>query len=119
MSHPDTFSQSAKSSRKAVALEKELDTLRAEIEHAQGHFVIQFPHLLRIIGMILIVALSFYVPVALHLPPETLWPFSRWLTFMSGEKVGSGAIGLVPWTMLCQKVTKSIISPSRYSGMIG
>ena len=112
LNSPETFAASAKADRKAIGLEKELARMRHNEVVAKSHVMMRLPHVMRLVGFVLIVvvALVFKVRVVAYLEPGYLWPLGRWLSFMSGHPSSSGVVGLIPWSILCHRVTKALVA---------
>ncbi|EFN57663.1 hypothetical protein CHLNCDRAFT_142812 [Chlorella variabilis] len=71
LNHPDTFAQSAKAERKAIALEKELAKLRQQQAEAGAQRLLRVPQILRILLLLWLAYQSAKVPVVGILQPET------------------------------------------------
>ncbi|KAL4418814.1 hypothetical protein ABPG77_008699 [Micractinium sp. CCAP 211/92] len=109
LNHPDTFAQSAKAERKAIALDKELARLRQQQAEAASRRLLRLPQLLRILLLLWLVYQSSSVPVVGHIPPRAAWPLNRWLRVGAGKAGVPGAVGLLAWGMLCQRVSTAIL----------
>ncbi|KAI8110820.1 hypothetical protein M9434_004394 [Picochlorum sp. BPE23] len=109
---PETFAASAKAERKAIALEKELDTMRRNRAIAGMHYMVRLPRTMRMVLFVgaMFVALTGHTKVVCFMDPSTLWPLGRWLSLLSGHGASDGVIGLIPWCILCHRVTKSLVS---------
>lgn len=113
LNSPETFAASAKADRKAIGLEKELARMRHQEVVAKSHFMTRLPHVLRLVGFVMVVMLALVfnkVKVVAYLEPGYLWPLGRWLSFMSGYPSSSGVVGLIPWSILCHRVTKALLA---------
>ena len=113
LNSPETFAASAKADRKAIGLEKELARMRHQEVVAKSHIVTRLPHVLRLVGFVMIVMLALVfnrLKVVAYLEPGDLWPLGRWLSFMSGHPSSSGVVGLIPWSILCHRVTKALVT---------
>lgn len=109
LNHPDTFAQSAKAERKAIALDKELARLRQQQAEAGSRRLLRLPQLLRVLLLLWLVYMSSTVPVVGHIPPRAAWPLNRWLRVGAGKAGVPGAVGLLAWSMLCQRVSAAIL----------
>ncbi|PRW59129.1 tail-anchored insertion receptor WRB [Chlorella sorokiniana] len=113
LNHPDTFAQSAKAERKAIALAKELAKLQSQSQVPAGaRFLLRLPALLRLALLGWLVYQSTAVPVVAQLRPETVWPLGRWLSIGAGKASAPGAVGLLAWAMLCQRVSAALLGRS-------
>eukprot|EP00890_Picochlorum_soloecismus_P004370 jgi/Picsp_1/4934/NSC_02298-R1_hypothetical protein CHLNCDRAFT_142812 [Chlorella variabilis] len=112
LNSPETFAASAKADRKAIGLEKELARMRHQEIVAKSHVMMRLPHLMRLAGFVMIVllALVYKFRVVAYLEPGYLWPLGRWLSFMSGHPSSSGVVGMVPWSVLCHRVTNALVA---------
>jgi len=110
---PETFASSAKAERKAIALEKEVDTMRRNRAIAGMHYMVTLPRTMRMVLFVgaVFVALTGHTKVLCFMDPSTVWPLGRWLSLLSGHGSSDGVIGLVPWCILCHRVTKSLVNP--------
>ncbi|PSC75651.1 tail-anchored insertion receptor WRB-like [Micractinium conductrix] len=108
LNHPDTFAQSAKAERKAIALEKELTRLRQEQVEAGAQRVLRVPRALRVVLFLWLLFQSTSTPVVGHVRAEAAWPLGRWLRLGTG-KGAPGAVGLLAWAMLCQRVSAAVL----------
>lgn len=50
--------------------------------------------------------------MVIHLRPEAVWPLGRWLGIGAGSARVPGAVGLLAWAMLCQRVTAALLGRS-------
>ncbi|GAB4813762.1 hypothetical protein N2152v2_000808 [Parachlorella kessleri] len=112
LNHPDTFAQSAKADRKAIALERELAQLRGQQAAAQSQRVLKLPQGLRLALLAFLVARSWLgtSAVVAWIEPRHVWPLGRWLALLTGQPRGAGAVGLVPWALLCQRLAGALLS---------
>jgi hypothetical protein len=113
LNSPEMFAASAKADRKAIGLEKELARMRHHEVVAKSHIVTRLPHVLRLVGFVMIVMLALVfnrLKVVAYLEPGDLWPLGRWMSFMSGHPSSSGVVGLIPWSILCHRVTKALVT---------
>ncbi|KAL4425940.1 hypothetical protein ABPG75_009956 [Micractinium tetrahymenae] len=58
------------------------------------------------------VPLAASVPVVGHIPARAAWPLNRWLRVGAGKAGVPGAVGLLAWGMLCQRVSAAILGRS-------
>lgn len=126
---PDTFAQCAKLERKALALEKTLTRLQT-VEHAsRSAFILRIPGILRTIGFFTVISVSILVYYrttrsssgstssggcsvgvgVTMLPPDWIWPAGRWLSMGTGSKGMYGIVGLIPWTLMCSRVSRALL----------
>lgn len=121
LSAPDTFAQSAKAERRALALEKEAARLRDVQSRSRANYLLTLPRTFRLVGLAGVMFLSLEVPFVARLPAEAAWPLGRWLALGSGERDAGGggdsgavALGLLPWALLCHRVSGSMVGrPTR------
>lgn len=110
---PETFARCAKAERKALALEKEAERLRAARAASHTHYLLTLPRTLRLVGLagVGFVALQPGAPVVALVQPEAVWPLGRWLALGASAAGGSaaGAVGYLPWAMLCHRVSAALV----------
>lgn len=113
LSTPETFAQSAKTERKAIALEKQLARLAEEQAIARSHYLLGLAQLGRLaLVMFVVVHTAVHTTLTLEaasLPPHATWPLGRWLTLGTGKLSSKGAVGLLPWTIVCQRVGAALL----------
>lgn len=117
---PDTFAAAAKADRKAIALEKELDRIKRDHALRQMHYLVKMPRLIRMVLFTGIVFIAFWSPggvgsrkVVSYMDPAMLWPLGRWLSILSGHGTKAGVVGLVPWAILCHRVSRFLFGCTR------
>jgi hypothetical protein len=110
---PDTFAQCAKLERKALALGKQAKALRKRSDTARGTLLLRLPGILRLAGLVCVLLLSQRVPAVVALVPGWGWPMGRWLAMWTGSPAVPGIVGIVPWSLLCHRVTKALLGPQR------
>jgi len=114
LNHPDTFAQCAKAERKALSFEKELCRLQERRSQAEKSILIKFPGFVRTAAFLCLVGLALAkVPVVTHLRPNDVWPMGKWMSLLSKEKADVGAVGLVPWAILCNRATRAAVGVLR------
>lgn len=109
LNHPDTFAQSAKAERKALALEKELLRLQENYAAKQASMILKVPGALRAVSTVVLAVLVMRLPVVAFMRPEAVWPLGRWLAMLSRQPQDVGAVGVLPWALLCHRVTKAAL----------
>lgn len=111
---PDTFAACAKAERKAIALEKDAARLAQAQAHARAHYLLSLPRTFRLVGLVGAGFLTLEVPVVARLRPGAAWPLGSGLALGAGAGgAASGAVGLVPWALLCHRVTAALVGRPR------
>lgn len=120
LTSPDTFATAAKADRKAIALEKELDRLKRDHALRQMHYLVKLPRTIRMVLFLGVIFIAFWSPggvasrkVVSFMDPAMLWPLGRWLSILSGHGTKAGVVGLVPWAILCHRVSRSLVGSNR------
>lgn len=109
---PDTFAACAKAERKAISLEKELAKMEQRDEEAKRHYLVKMPGMVRMLVFVALLGLLLLgrvVGTVGFLEPAIVWPLGRWLSALSGHSSSSGVVGLLPWSMLCHRVSRMIV----------
>lgn len=115
---PDTFAAAAKADRKAIALEKELDRIKRDHALRKMHYIVKMPRLIRMVLFMGVIFIALWSPggskkVVSYMDPAMLWPLGRWLSILSGHGSKAGVVGLVPWAILCHRVSRSLFGSTR------
>jgi hypothetical protein len=115
---PDTFAAAAKADRKAIALEKELDRMKRDHALRKMHYLVKMPRVIRMVLFVGVIFIAVWSPggsrkVVSYMDPAMLWPLGRWLSILSGHGTKAGVVGLVPWAILCHRVSRSLFCCSR------
>ena len=66
--------------------------------------------------LIYLTFVSFEVAVVARLRPGAAGPAARWLSLGTREGAASGAVGLLPWALLCNRVAGALATGVGLSG---
>ncbi|CAN0873647.1 Protein GET1 [Linum grandiflorum] len=110
-SQPSTFAQAAKLRRSAAAKEKEL----ANYQESQGKEVkmsydlyLKILFILKVVTYVVLVCWFWRAPIAV-VSQQLVQPFGKILSWTAGGHLTNNvAVGVIPWLILCTRVSKVV-----------